>query len=52
VTPLLRLGRGQGERCSFHTAGFAQGHNEMPRLGGDGILDLFLASFIARITVC
>ena len=42
VTPLLRLGRGQGECGRFHTAGFPQGYNEMPRLGGDGILDLLI----------
>src|SRR5258708_4429430 len=24
VTPLVRLGRGQGEHCGFHTAGFPQ----------------------------
>ena len=42
MTPLLRLGRGQGECGRFHTAGFPQGANEMPRLGGDGLLDLFI----------
>ena len=42
VTPLLRLGCGQGECWRFHTAGFPQGDNEMPRLGGDGRLDLFI----------
>jgi hypothetical protein len=48
VTPLLRLGRGQGEHCRFHTAGFPQGDNEMPMLGGDGILDLFLVVATVR----
>jgi hypothetical protein len=26
----------------LHPAGFPQGNNEMPRLGGDGLLDLFI----------
>src|SRR6266581_4108298 len=42
MTPLLRLGRGEVEFCRFHTAGFPQGYNEMPMLGSDGILDLFI----------
>jgi hypothetical protein len=42
VTPLLRLGRGQGEHGRFHTAGFPKSDNAMPLLVGDGILDLFL----------
>jgi hypothetical protein len=48
VTPLLRLGRGQGEHGRFHTAGFTQGDNEMPMLGGDGILDLFIVVATVR----
>ena len=40
--PLLRLGRGEVEQYRFHTAGFTQSDNEMPLLGGDGILDLFI----------
>ena len=42
MTPLLRLGRGKVTFCCLHTAGFPQGDNEMPRLGGDGLLDLFI----------
>src|SRR6266446_8927138 len=42
VTPWLRLGRGQGACWRCHTAGFPQGDHEMPRLGGDGLLDLFI----------
>jgi hypothetical protein len=42
MRPLLRLGRGARVHCRFHTAGFSQGDNEMPLLGGDGILDLFI----------
>ena len=48
VTPLLRLGRGQVEQGRFHTAGFAQGYNEMPMLGGDGLLDLFIVVAAVR----
>ena len=48
VTPLLRLGRGQGEHCRFHTTGFTQGDNEMPMLVGDGILDLFIVVATVR----
>ena len=40
--PLLRLGRSEVEHGRFHTAGFAQGDNELPLLGGDGLLDLFI----------
>ena len=48
VTPLLRLGRGEIEPFGFHTAGFAQGHNELPVLVNNGILNLF----IVIATVC
>src|SRR4030095_10104665 len=48
VTPLLRLGRGQGEQGRLHTAGFPQGDKKMPMLGGDGILDLFLVVATVR----
>ena len=48
VTPLLRLGRGQGEHGRFHTAGFPQGYNEMPLLVGDGMLDLFIVVATVR----
>ena len=48
VTPLRRLGRGQVEHGRFHTAGFPQGYNEMPMLGGDGILDLFIVVAAVR----
>jgi len=42
VTPRLRLGCGQGEQGRVHTAGFPQGHQAMPLLGGDGLLHLFM----------
>jgi hypothetical protein len=48
VTPLLRLGRGEIEPFGFHTAGFAQGHHELPVLVNKGILNLF----IVIATVC
>ena len=48
VTPLLRLGRGEIEPFGFHTAGFAQGHHELPVLVNNGILHLF----IVIATVC
>ena len=48
VTPLLRLGCGQDEHGRFHTAGFPQGDNKMPMLGGDGILDLFIVVATVR----
>ena len=40
--PLLRLGCGARAHRRLHTAGFAQGDQEMPLLGGDGMLDLFI----------
>ena len=42
VAPLLRGEGGQSVRFRFDAAGFPQGKNEVPAVGGDGILDLFV----------
>ena len=42
ATPLLGLGRQQIEPLGFDTSGFAHCHQELPLLGGDGFLNLFI----------
>src|SRR5215470_4673380 len=41
VAPLSRWGGREIERFRFDTAGFAQGDNEVPVFGGNGLFDLF-----------
>ena len=48
MTPLLRLGGGQGKCRRFHTAGFPQSNNEMPPLVGNDRLDLFVVVAAVR----
>jgi hypothetical protein len=48
VTPRLRRGRGQGAPGRWHPAGFPQGAPALPRLVGDGLLDLFLVVATVR----
>src|SRR5215831_12021789 len=42
VAPLSRWGGREIERFRFDTAGFAQGDNEVPVFGGNGLFDLFI----------
>src|SRR5215467_14313297 len=42
VAPLSRWGGREIERFRFDTAGFAQGDNEVPAFGGNGLFDLFI----------
>jgi len=48
VTPLRRLGRGQGEPGRLHTTGGSQGEPALPRLVGDGRLELCIVRATVR----
>jgi hypothetical protein len=48
MRPLLRLGRGEGAHGRGPTAGVPQGAHDRPRLGGDGLLALFVSGAAVR----